>query len=79
MYDLDISIERRDEVQPRVILIESQMKDSKHYFLHWSWPDPAVVCEVSKAYHISLAGQTAFFLFTLGRKKSSMACETNTI
>ena len=29
---------RRDELQPQVILLESQLK--AHHLLHWSWPGP---------------------------------------
>ena len=45
MYELEIPNLPRDKIQPRIVLLESQMKG---YFLHWSWPGLKVMCQVSK-------------------------------
>ena len=46
MYELEIPNQRRDEPQPRIILLESQLK--QHHFLHWTWPGPTVTFQVRK-------------------------------
>lgn len=52
MYELDIPNQRRDIPQPRIILLESELK--KHHFLHWSLPGPSVTFEVSKVTVLSI-------------------------
>lgn len=50
MYELEIPNQRRDEPQPRIILLESQLK--KHHFLHWTCPGPTVTFYVRNLLHL---------------------------
>lgn len=46
-YNVTISASR-EQPQPNCILLESQLKGLRNYFVHWSLSEPTVFCEVSK-------------------------------
>ena len=58
MYELEIPNQPRDRVQPRIILLQIQMESLDHYFLHWNWPGPAVMCQV--IYYASYSYKQSF-------------------
>ena len=57
MYELEIPNPPRDKPPPpKIIALQSQLESLDHYFLHWSWPGPAVMCQVSKLVVSSMCG-----------------------